>query len=195
MQKIIYILIIIVFSGCQTLSLIGNKEKRHQKKLAKIRLESPQLFEEQIDTLIKIDTVTKIVLIPEKRIDTLFEWKNAENTWEWSLNETPDDPKKFDWTDFEWLINESKEVRDSTGKLEATLDVKLNKNRLRTNIKVLHQIDTFIFTKIDTITKIINQETVKTGTIRRTPWYLYAIIGGLGAIILFLFFKKKNKQS
>ncbi len=196
MQKIIYTLIlIVVFSGCQTLSLMTNKEKRHQKKLAKIRLESPQLFDSEIDTLIQIDTLTKIVLVPEKQIDTAFEWKNGEKAWEWTLNDKPDNPNTYTWTDFEWLVNESKEMRDSTGKLEAILDVKLNKNRLRTDLQVIHHRDTFIETVYDTTTKIVYKETIKTGSITRTPWYLYALIGALLIIIVFLFLKQRNKKS
>jgi hypothetical protein len=172
-----------------------NKEKRHQKKLAKIRLESPQLFDSEIDTLIQIDTLTKIVLVPEKQIDTAFEWKNGEKAWEWTLNDKPDNPNTYTWTDFEWLVNESKEMRDSTGKLEAILDVKLNKNRLRTDLQVIHHRDTFIETVYDTTTKIVYKETIKTGSITRTPWYLYALIGALLIIIVFLFLKQRNKKS
>lgn len=183
----------ITLTGCQTLSLF-NAEKRDQKKLQKIKLRSPQLFAEQIDTIKQIDTVTKVILIPEKRIDTAFEWKNGEDAWEWSINDTPDDPNTYTWEDFAWLVDDTKELRDSTGKLEATLDVKLNKNRLRTDLKVIHRIDTVIDTRIDTITKTINTQTHKTGTVTKTPWYLYALIGALLITVIFLLLRKSKKE-
>jgi len=142
MKKLSYILLLILFSSCSSLHLF-NKEKRNQKKLSKIRLESPQLFESKTDTVYQIDSIKVLIEVPEKGIDTAFEWKNGEKAWEWALNDKPDDQNTYTWTDFEWLVNESKEMRDSTGKLEAILDVKLNKNRLRTDLKVIHHRDTF----------------------------------------------------
>ena len=194
MKKLSYILLLILFSSCSSLHLF-NKEKRNQKKLSKIRLESPQLFESKTDTVYQIDSVKVLIEVPEKGIDTAFEWKNGEKTWEWTLNDKPDNPNTYTWTDFEWLVNESKEMRDSTGKLEAILDVKLNKNRLRTDLQVIHHRDTFVQTVYDTTTKIVYKETIKTGIITRTTWYLYAFIGALGVIIIFLFLKRNNKKS
>jgi hypothetical protein len=194
MKKLSYILLLILFSSCSSLHLF-NKEKRNQKKLSKIRLESPQLFESKTDTVYQIDSIKVLIEVPEKGIDTAFEWKNGEKAWEWALNDKPDDQNTYTWTDFEWLVNESKEMRDSTGKLEAILDVKLNKNRLRTDLKVIHHRDTFVQTVFDTTTKIVYKETIKTGSITRTPWYLYALIGALGIIIVFLFLKRNNKKS